>query len=171
MKHTLILLRHAKSDWSTGEGDHERPLNERGERDAPVTGAWLAATGRVPDRVACSTATRTRQTYGLAAEEFGTEAAGPEVVYLDALYGASAGEMLEVIRAVPEDVRTLLVVGHNPGTQLLALALADDANPELVGRVHGGYPTNTATVLETDAPWATLDPGGAAIVDVHSGRG
>jgi phosphohistidine phosphatase len=169
MKRTLILLRHAKSDWPTGLPDHERPLNARGERDAPLTGQWLVATKRVPDYVVCSTALRTRETYGLAAEAFQSE---PVVVYTDDLYGASAGEMLEVVRSVPADVRTLLVVSHNPGTHNLAAVLAgDESDPELMNRVRGSYPTNTATVLETDAEWAELDPGGASIVDVSSARG
>jgi phosphohistidine phosphatase len=174
MRHTLILLRHAKSDWSSGAADHERPLNARGERDAPLTGQWLVATKRVPDHVLCSTARRTRETYALAAEAFDAGAgpdAAPEVRYLDEIYGAPAGQMLEAIRAVPENVRTLLVVGHNPGTQHLALALADESNPELVTRVYNGYPTNTATVLETDSKWSELDPGGASIVEVMSARG
>lgn len=168
MTRTLILLRHAKSDWPTGVPDHERPLTERGERDAPCTGDWLVATGRVPDLVVCSTAVRTRLTYSLVSAAFEGE---PEVVYSDDLYGASAGEMLEVVRAVPERVGTLLLVGHNPGTQQLALALADDSHKELVARIYNRYPTNTATVLETASPWAALDPGGAAVVDVASPRG
>lgn len=166
--HTLILLRHAKSDWPDGVADHERPLTERGRRDAPRTGAWLVAEGRVPERAAVSTAVRTRQTYALAAEAFGTE---PETVFLDELYGASPGDMLEVIRATPESVGTLLVVSHNPGTQHLAAILADESHPDLVARVHARYPTNTATVLEFDGEWATLDPGGASIVAVESPRG
>ena len=170
MRHTLILLRHAKSDWTSGVPDHDRPLNQRGERDAPLTGQWLAETKRVPDHVLCSTARRTRETYALAAEAFDA-GAEPGVRYLDEIYGASAGEMLEAIRGVPEEVRTLLVVSHNPGTQNLALALADETNPELTTRVYQGYPTNTATVLETDSEWAALDPGGASIVDVMSARG
>jgi phosphohistidine phosphatase len=168
MRHTLILLRHAKSDWPEGVPDHERPLNPRGHRDAPQTGAWLVAEGWVPERAVVSTATRTRETYALAAEAFETE---PEVIHLDELYAASPGEMLEVIRATPESVGTLMVVSHNPGTQYLALALADDTNPDLVGSVHARYPTNTATVLQFDGEWAALDPGGASIVAVASPRG
>ncbi|NUP51638.1 MAG: histidine phosphatase family protein [Catenulispora sp.] len=167
MRHTLILLRHAKSDWPDGVADHERPLNERGRRDAPHTGAWLVAEDRVPDRAAVSTALRTRQTYELAAEAFTTE---PEVLFLDELYGATAGQMLQVIRETPETVGTLLVVSHNPGTQVLAVVLADDDAPGLVERVRSRYPTNTATVLEFDGEWATLDPGGAAMVAVESAR-
>ena len=173
MRHTLILLRHAKSDWPDGVADHDRPLTDRGRRDAPRTGAWLVANGRMPDRAAVSTALRTQQTYALAAEAFpsGPEVLNPEVLNKDELYAASAGEMLEVVRETPESVGTLLVVSHNPGTQYLALALADETNPELVARVHAGYPTNTLTVLEFDGAWATLDPAAASIVAVESPRG
>ncbi|WP_194918462.1 SixA phosphatase family protein [Catenulispora rubra] len=168
MRHTLILLRHAKSDWPDGVADHDRPLSARGRRDAPRTGAWLVDNDRVPDRAAVSTALRTQETYELAAEAF---PAGPEVLLLDDLYAASAGEMLEVIRRTPEGIGTLMIVSHNPGTQYLALALADEANPELVTKVHARYPTNTLTVLEFDGVWATLDPAGASIVAVESPRG
>ncbi|MEY9856719.1 phosphohistidine phosphatase [Catenulispora sp. GAS73] len=168
MRHTLILLRHAKSDWPDGVADHDRPLTARGRCDAPRTGAWLVEHGRVPDRAAVSTALRTQQTYELAAEAFPVS---PEVLLRDDLYAASAGEMLEVIRQTPEGIGTLMIVSHNPGTQYLALALADDANPELVMKAHAGYPTNTLTVLEFDGAWAALDPAGASIVAVESPRG
>jgi phosphohistidine phosphatase len=168
MRHTLILLRHAKSDWPDGVADHERPLNDRGRRDAPHTGEWLVAHGRVPDRAVVSTAVRTQQTYRLTAEAFPK---APEVLSKDELYAASAGEMLEVIRETPESIGTLMIVSHNPGTHYLALALADETHPDLVAKVHGGYPTNTFTVLEFDGTWATLDPAGASIVAVESPRG
>jgi phosphohistidine phosphatase len=168
MRHTLILLRHAKSDWPEGIEDHQRPLTDRGRRDAPRTGAWLVANNRVPDRAAVSTALRTQETYELVAEAFPTS---PEIQLTDDLYAASAGEMLEVIRRTPEGVGTLMVVSHNPGIQYLALALADESHPELVAKAHAGYPTNTVTVLEFDGEWAALDPAAAAIVAVESPRG
>lgn len=168
MRHTLILLRHAKSDWPDGVADHDRPLAARGRRDAPRTGVWLVENDRVPDRAAVSTALRTQETYELVAEAF---PASPEVLLTDDLYAASAGEMLEVIRRTPESVGTLIVVSHNPGTQYLALALADETHPDLVAKAHGGYPTNTLTVLEFDGVWAGLDPAGASIVAVESPRG
>ena len=170
MRHTLILLRHAKSDWPDGVADHDRPLTERGRRDAPHTGEWLVANGRVPDRAVVSTALRTQQTYGLAAQAFPAETA-PEVLNRDELYAASAGEMLEVVRETPESVGTLMVVSHNPGTHYLAVALADETNPELVAKARAGYPTNTFTVLEFDGTWATLDPAEGSIVAVESPRG
>lgn len=168
MRHTLILLRHAKSDWPDGVADHDRPLTDRGRRDAPRSGAWLVEHGRVPDRALVSTAQRTRETYGLAAEAF---PADPELVFTDEIYAASAGQILEVVRRTPEGVGTLIVVAHNPGTQSLALALADDTHPELVAKAYGRYPTNTLTVLEFDGEWAALDPGAASVVAVEAPRG
>jgi phosphohistidine phosphatase len=166
--HILILLRHAKADWPVGVPDHERPLAPRGMRDAPHTGTWLADAGRMPDLVLCSDALRTRQTYELAAADWDP---APEVRYTDDIYGVSAGDMLEVIRSVPDEVGTLMLVSHNPGTQRLALALADESHPELVARIHIKYPTNTVAVLATDASWSQLDPGGAAVVDLATPRG
>ena len=75
---TLLLLRHAKSDYPDDVADHERPLAPRGVRDAPHTGTWLADAGRVPDLVLCSDALRTRQTYELVAADWDPP---PEVRY------------------------------------------------------------------------------------------
>jgi phosphohistidine phosphatase len=165
---TLILLRHAKADWPAGIPDHERPLAARGIREAPLTGRWLVAADLVPEAVLCSTAQRTRETYGLVSSAFET---APAVEYVDDIYDASAGELLEVIRSAPSEARTVLLVGHCPGVQRLGLVLSDDIDSEMSARVYASYPTNTATVLETDAEWSALDPGGATIVDVVTSRG
>ena len=155
---TLILLRHAKADWPAATPDHERPLAARGVRDAPMTGKWLVSAGLVPDAVLCSTAQRTRETYGLVSAAFDT---APAVRYLDDIYDASPGELLEVIRSAPADAGIVLLVGHCPGVQRLGLVLSDDIDSEMSARVSASYPTNTATVLEADAVWSALDPGGA----------
>jgi phosphohistidine phosphatase len=174
MVRTLILLRHAKAAWPAECPDHKRPLAPRGVRDAPETGKWLVAAGRVPELVLCSTAQRTRETCDLVAAAC-ADAAGetaPPVRFTDAIYEASAGELLDVVRSAPEGVRTLMLVGHNPGIQRLALVLADEASPaDLVSRIHAGYPTNTAAVLQVSVPWSRLDPGGATVVDLASRRG
>ncbi len=70
---TLLIIRHAKSDWESGAPDHERPLNARGRREAPKLGKHLAALGLRPDLVVCSDAARARQTWGLG----GPGLAGP----------------------------------------------------------------------------------------------
>lgn len=120
----LILMRHAKSDWGDpGLSDHDRPLNPRGQRDAPRMARWLADAGWVPDLVLASTATRVRETIQ------GMEAVWesvPPVLYSDALYLASPEELLRTIRSDAISGDTLLVVAHNPGLQILVSQLAGE---------------------------------------------
>jgi phosphohistidine phosphatase len=105
----LILMRHAKSDWShAGLNDHDRPLNPRGTRAAAEIGKWMRARGYLPEQVYCSSATRTRQTLaGLGLE-------GTPVDVLRSLYMADAEEKMRVLRGAKG--QTVLMVGHNPGT-------------------------------------------------------
>ena len=109
---TLILMRHAKSDWSTGEeSDHARPLNRRGRASALALGNWLRGKGWLPDQVLCSTARRTRETLaGLGLEV--------EADYRDALYHAEVEALLEAVRGATGG--TVLIIGHNPGIGELA---------------------------------------------------
>src|ERR1700753_1071269 len=82
----LLLLRHAKSSWSEpGASDHQRPLNRRGQEAAPRIGAYLKRHKLVPDRVLCSTARRTRETWDLVAAEM---RATPETAYVERIYDA-----------------------------------------------------------------------------------
>ena len=122
-KRTLVLLRHAKSAWPDLP-DHERPLAPRGRRDAPVMGRWLRRAAYVPDTVLCSTARRARQTWQLAE---GALQDRPAVTFEHGIYGASAAGLLDVIRHAPSGARTVVVVGHDPAVQDLALALAETA--------------------------------------------
>ncbi len=116
----LGLVRHAKSDWGhPGLADHDRPLNARGLRDAPVMARRLADTRFVPDVIVTSTALRARTTAGFFAERFGLEP-----VALEDLYGAPADELLRV--AAAQDVPSVLVVAHDPGMSVLAERLSGD---------------------------------------------
>src|SRR3954464_3358045 len=105
----LVVLRHAKSDWSGGEADQDRPLSRRGTRQASEAGRWLAARGRTIDLALVSPAERTRATWALAAAELGT---APSSRVDDRLYGASAGQLITVLREVPDDLETVLLVAH-----------------------------------------------------------
>ena len=102
---TLLLLRHAKSDYPDGVGDHARPLAPRGVREAALAGDWLRANAPRVDAVLCSSATRTRQTLERTGIEAPTE-------YLDRLYDSTPGITLDVINGVDElfgtDIATLL---------------------------------------------------------------
>ncbi|MCR2825824.1 SixA phosphatase family protein [Microbacterium sp. zg.Y909] len=117
----LALARHAKSEWgSPGIADHDRPLTERGLRDAPIMAARLADSGFVPDAIVTSTALRARTTAAVFGERFGLEP-----VLRPGLYGAPAEELLEA--AVHQGAPSVLVVAHDPGMSVLAARLSDDA--------------------------------------------
>jgi phosphohistidine phosphatase len=144
---TLILLRHAKSDWPDGVPDHDRPLARRGRRDAPRAGQWLAARGYQPDVVICSTAERTRQTWSLLTNEAGFQSS---VTFDDRAYAASAGTLLYLARELPADCRTGMIIAHNPGISELANALAVEGV--------SGFPTAGLAVLTFAEGWADLAP-------------
>jgi phosphohistidine phosphatase len=174
----LILLRHAKSAWPDGVPDHKRPLAPRGRRDAPAAGRWLRESGCVPDRVLCSTAARTRETWQLAEEALGAQ---PQTVFEDRVYDASIMDVLDLARQAPADVRTLLIVGHDPAMRGLTLELAggarDDAEAALLARVRVKYPTAAIAVLSFSGEWPELGSGGAQLAefvvpeDFHAGHG
>jgi phosphohistidine phosphatase len=174
----LIVLRHAKSAWPEGVPDHDRPLAPRGRRDAPAAGRWLRRSGLVPDRVLCSTAQRARETWQLAEEKLGAD---PQTVFEDRVYGATSEELLDLAHETPTDVRTLLIVGHDPAMHELTLDLAgaqpDDKGSDALDRVRIKFPTAAIAVLEFTGAWPKLAPGQARLTafatpgDFRSGSG
>jgi phosphohistidine phosphatase len=130
MNRTLILMRHAKSDWNqSGLSDKDRPLNARGNDAAPRMARWLLDQGILPDRVCCSSAVRTRETLewmlGVFREE--EKVKRTENTYLDELYLAPSERILrvadEVWRQFPDE-QVLLILGHNPGMEDLVCELS-----------------------------------------------
>ncbi|NJP52199.1 histidine phosphatase family protein [Streptomyces sp. SBST2-5] len=165
----LVVLRHAKSARPEGVADHERPLAPRGLRDAPAAGRALAAAGLLPGLAVCSTAVRARRTWELAAGEWATV---PPVRYDRRLYGAGTADLLAVVREAPEEVRTLLLVGHNPGLEELVLELAGDAVGDTLAAVRTKFPTAAVAVLAWHGTaWRDLDTGGALLTSVTVPRG
>jgi phosphohistidine phosphatase len=162
---TLLLLRHAKSDYPQGVADHERPLAPRGEREAALAGDWLRAHAPAIDAVLCSTATRTRETLAR------TRVDAP-VDYLDRLYDATPGAVIEEINRVGADVETLLVIGHEPTMSSLALGLAsaDGSNTTAAERISTKFPTSAIAVLRTSEPWDQLSLHSATLVGFHVPR-
>ncbi|MEV0641453.1 histidine phosphatase family protein [Streptomyces sp. NPDC050619] len=165
----LVVLRHAKSAWPEGVADHERPLAERGRRDAPAAGRALAEADLLPDLALCSTAVRARQTWELASAQWGT----PPPVRLDPrLYAADASDLLAVVHTVPVEVDTLLLVGHNPGLEELVLDLAGDALDDALDEVRAKFPTSAIAVLAwRGTGWEALTSGTALLTDVVVARG
>ncbi|MFJ4521506.1 SixA phosphatase family protein [Streptomyces sp. NPDC088810] len=164
----LVVLRHAKSAWPEGVEDHRRPLSPRGLRDAPAAGRALAA-GSLPDLALCSTAVRARRTWELASAEWATP---PPVRYDRRLYAAGVRELLEVVHEAPAQVRTLLLVGHNPGLEDLVLTLAADGLDDTLDRVRTKFPTSAFAVLAWHGTgWPDLGPGGALLTSFTVPRG
>jgi phosphohistidine phosphatase len=158
----IALLRHAKADWPQ-MADHERPLAERGRKDAPVVGEWIAAQGITPDLTLCSTAARTRETWKLVVSRLPHR---PKTVYEERLYEAAPGELITVANEVSDEVRELLLIGHNPGIQGLAEALAGGAEGDAQARLkQRGFPTSAIAVLAFNGSWKSLEPGVARLVD------
>jgi phosphohistidine phosphatase len=162
---TLLLLRHAKSDYPQGVADHERPLAPRGEREAGLAGDWLRAHAPAVDAVLCSTATRTRQTLARTLID-------APVNFVDRLYDATPGAVIEEINRVEPDVETLLVIGHEPAMSSVALGLAtaDGSNTTAAERISTKFPTSAIAVLRTGEPWDQLALSGAALVGFHVPR-
>ena len=161
---TLVLMRHAKSDYPGGVADHDRPLAPRGIREGALAGDWLRAHLPAIDAVLCSSATRTRQTLART----GLEA---PAVFSDRLYGASPGEMIAEINGVDDAVGTLLVVGHEPTVSQVALGLAGpDSDRGAAERIAAKFPTSGIAVLRVPGPWAGLALRSAELATFHVAR-
>jgi phosphohistidine phosphatase len=145
IERTLILLRHAKSDWTGSLPDVDRPLADRGRRQATLAGRWLASRGAQIDRAIVSPARRARETWELVAAEL---ADPPWARFDDRVYAASAGRLLDVVRELPDDARAVILVGHNPGMEALASRLAAE---ELTLRTSG------IAEFSVFGPWAEAD--------------
>jgi phosphohistidine phosphatase len=156
-QHTLLLMRHAKSDYPDGVDDHDRPLAPRGIRQAGLAGDWLRANVPTIDAVLCSTATRARQTLA------NTRIDAP-VRYSERLYGATPGTTIDEISETADAIATLLVIGHEPTMSALALILADnDTETVVVERISAKFPTSAIAVLAVPCAWKGLEPRRAAL--------
>lgn len=158
----LMLLRHAKTEKAEGGmSDHARRLNARGKSDAPVIGAYMARHALVPDLVLVSTADRARQTWERVAEAL---SASPRVVYEDRLYNAGAEGIIALLKKTASTVRTLLVVGHNPGMHDAARRLIASGDVETRERLNEGLPTSGLVVIDfTGKDWRKLHPQGGRL--------
>ena len=143
---TIFLLRHAKSSWDDSSlSDHDRPLNARGRSAAPRVGAHMRAEAYLPDLVLCSTATRTRLTLEGVLSELEVE---PATEFEEELYLAAPNEMLDLVRSVPDTVESVLLVGHNPGTGMLAAELSGDGPREMIDLMRAKFPTAGLAIIE-----------------------
>lgn len=157
----LYLLRHAKSSWDDPAlADHERPLAPRGRRAAARIAEHLSSQGIRPALILCSSSRRTRETLEPVAAVLPDV---PTQVEAD-LYGAGEGTLLERLHRLPGPADSVLLIGHNPGLQDLALALAGGGDAETLARLRAKMPTAALATLSAPVTrWRDLTPGGAAL--------
>jgi phosphohistidine phosphatase len=118
---TLLIMRHAKSSWKHPElADKDRPLNKRGEKDAPRMGKVLKHADVLPQLIYSSTALRASKTAEAIAEKIKYK---KEIIYKETLYMAEPSVIIDVLRETPDDIKRVMVVGHNPGMEGLAQML------------------------------------------------
>ena len=163
----LLLLRHAKAGQDSDGGDYARPLAPRGTRNAPAMGRAMREKSYVPKLVLCSGAARTRQTWALAAAELTSK---PAVEFDDGLYLAPWKAILNTAKEVPENIKTLMIVGHNPGLEDCAAALLrHTAGPDERARrvvMAEKFPTGALAVIDCDiAAWTALAPACGVLTD------
>jgi len=152
----IVVLRNAKAEWSDVD-DHERPLADRGRKDAPVAGRWLAGSGVIPELALCSTALRCRETWKLIVAELPQR---PRTVYEDRLYEASLGELIALVNEVSDEVNDLVLIGHNPGVHAFADALAGEVEGDLLARMNrSGFPMAAMAVITFNGSWKAVEHG------------
>src|SRR5947209_3505389 len=165
--HELFVLRHAKSSWDDpGLDDHERPLAPRGRRAVDFLNKHLRATGACPEQVLCSSARRTRETVA------GADPTGERLIEQD-LYSAGVDDLLARLRRVPAQMSSVMLVGHNPGVQMLVLRLIGaNGNGRMfapaptdgdVAALQRKFPTGGLATLDFDCDWNALEPGCARL--------
>ena len=146
----LLLLRHAKADpEQADQSDRERPLAARGRRVAQQMGAYLAASGREPRLVLCSPARRALETLESLRESLPRRA---RVEIEDDLYLASCLVLRERVSAISDDDSSVLVIGHNPGIQEFALALAVEGDAAQRRRLALSFPAGACAIFRSRAP-------------------
>jgi phosphohistidine phosphatase len=163
----LFLLRHAKSLRDESMNDKDRPLNPRGRADAPTMGAYMHKERYIPDRVLCSSAKRTVETWTMLGPELDTV---PQPNLLDSLYLAASGSILKIIRQEGREAAALLVIGHNPGLEDAARKLTAKPSSakerELVAEIETKFPTGALAVLEFEiSAWPEMTEGAGKLVD------
>lgn len=155
----LMLFRHAKSSWTDpGLDDHDRPLNPRGQKSAPLIGRFMRNQKLTPELVLCSPARRARETWKLASAELRT---APRLLVEDALYDfGNGGRILDTVRAKADTAKSVMVVGHNPSIERLAQRLIGKGDVKLRKRLAEKYPTGALAVISFDTgDWDNIEDG------------
>lgn len=158
----LLVLRHAKAVHEIGLSDLDRGLTKRGRRDAAAAGTMMRDAGLIPDRVLCSAALRTRQTWQYVSEALGPAADKAKASFQSRLYDADETTLLQAVRRAPDKAGTVLLVGHNPASQQLVL--------DLTGLRDLAFPTSALAVIRLPGSWADTTPGGGELARIWTPR-
>ena len=156
---TLYLLRHAKSSWDDPSlDDFDRPLSKRGRKAAPLIGRYMAEHGWQPDLALISPAVRARNTWELVSAEL---RAPVETRFEPTIYMAEPDALLALLRET-DTLRSVILVGHNPGLEQLAAILAGPgSDPQARARMAEKFPTAALARFEV----AAMEPDGATLTD------
>ncbi len=161
----VVLIRHAKAASFSQSGDFGRPLHRDGRAAARALGAWLVAQGVRPDIAVVSPATRTVQTW----EELVRSGVHADDLWADAaIYDGEASDLIESLRAMPEDARVVALVGHMPAIPDLAAALADHL-PAGSQHPHDGWPPASMSVVAHRGTWLDFPGPETAMVAFRRG--
>lgn len=124
-------MRHAKSDWSAGVEDFERPLNKRGLKDAEKMGGWLKKQKLIPDIIVSSPATRAKQTTELVCEKLGKDL--KEIIWDEQIYEAALDDLTSAVTRYGKNTNCILITGHNPGLDHLVNHFSKERPPHTAG--------------------------------------
>ena len=150
MSRHLILQRHAKSDWPVGVADLDRPLSTRGVRDAPAAARWIEDNSPPVDLIIVSPARRTRQTCDLIVEGWGRETA---ILVDPRVYEASVTDLIDVVHDISDDIGTAMIIGHNPGLELLAAQWPQTVDRSASDRLATKFPTSAIATISMSGSW------------------
>ena len=155
-------MRHAKSDWPTGpSNDFERPLTDRGNKDASRIGGWIQEHDWMPDQIICSPAKRVKQTVDHLCQQVGIDSR--TVKYDKRIYEADQNYLLKLLKKTNSLTAQLLMVGHNPSFSDLLNFLCPDTTHPTVDR---SMPSAALAVITLKAPWSALDQGSGELISL-----
>jgi len=155
----LYLLRHAKSSWSEPSlGDHDRPLARRGRHAAKTMASYLKESEIKPELVLCSTAARARETLDPIVKEVNPH----KIIFERKIYGGAQEALWEQLWSIPKGTNSVLLIGHNPALQNLALELAQPDKP--LPFAGNKFPTGAMASFRFRGAWKTLEPHAAELI-------
>lgn len=143
----LYIMRHAKSSWAIpGARDFDRELNDRGLQDLAKLSQVIKKEGYFPDKILCSSATRTHQTLDAVMDAFENK---PEIVFTERLYSSGLSEYIDLIND-NSDIKSLMIIGHNPMCGSLATSLSGTGKADELEKIAYKYPTAALSIIDFD---------------------